>query len=182
MTVTDRLKEASFYVGPVRNSTPENAQTALPIVKLVPDNKESTVDELFDAWTFYVRKRGIEVKDRPAFVLHRDKKVALGKDIKIGDVIDTRVLRHYFCLPPAPQDNSKEATSDRSSVDEESIDKLVACIEVVEEYAEGTKKKKKTKKGRVCAKVQKKKAESLRTDQVQSCPHLAPLPDHDTKT
>ena len=94
-----RLKEGYFYVGPVRNSTPENVHSALPIVQLVPFSLESTVDEMVESWTFYVRKRGIEVKDRPSFVLHRDKKVALGKDTKIRDVIDTRLPRRYFWIP-----------------------------------------------------------------------------------
>ena len=38
-----------FYVGPVRNSTPENAHSALPIVQLVPFSWESTVDELVES-------------------------------------------------------------------------------------------------------------------------------------
>ena len=52
--------------------------------------------------------------------------------------------------------NSKEATIHRPSLDEESIDDLVACIELVDEDAAETKKKKKAKKGKSCAKVQKK--------------------------
>ena len=43
--------------------------------------------------------RGIEVKDTPTFVMHRDQKVALGKDTKIRDVIDTRLPRRYFWIP-----------------------------------------------------------------------------------
>ena len=132
----------SFYVGPVRNSTPENAHAALPIVQLVPFDNDSTVDELVESWAFYVRERGINVKDTPTFVLHRDKKIVLGKNTMIKDVFDPRMQRHYFCLPPG-----KEATNNRPSVDDENIDKLVECIKLVEEDANsaatGAKRKKK---------------------------------------
>ena len=144
--LNDLFKESLFYVGPVRND-----RSDLPIRELTPiinreSFDESNVDELVETWILEVRKEGFEVKDTPTYVLHRDKKLDLGKNIKIKDVIDVRWRKHYFCLPTT-QENSKEATSDRPSLDERNIDELVKCIELADEDANsaatGTKRKKK---------------------------------------
>ena len=157
------FKEAFFYVGPVRN-----AKTALPIRKLVPGSRKSTLDELVESWVFYARKDGFQIKEKPTFVFHRDKKVAL--DIKILDIIDSRMKSHYFCIPTSYEANSKESSS---QVDEESIDKLVEYIESVGQdansAANGAKRKKKKQRKRQDF---EERPESLQTDQVPSCPHL----------
>ena len=141
----DPSKETDFYMGPVRNG-----RNALPIRRLVPNNRESmesTVDDLIDSWVLEVRKEGFEVKDTPKFLLYKDKKLALGKNIKIKDVIDTRMQNHYFCFPLSTQDCSKEVTSIRPSLDMENIDELVKCIDLSDEDANsaatGTKRRKK---------------------------------------
>ena len=141
-------EEAVFHMGPVRNGG-----SALPIRKMVPNKRESmeaTVDSMVESWVLEARKEGFEVKDTPTFLLYKDKKLALGKNIKIKDAIDTRMQNHYFCIPPSTQDCSKEATSDRPSLDIENINRLVKslrCIELGDEDANsaatGTKRKKK---------------------------------------
>ena len=143
--VKDPFKEGSFHIGPVRNGG-----NALPIRRLLPNNRESmecTVDTLVESWVLEVRKEGFEVKDKPTFLLYKDKKLALGKNIKIKDVIDTRMQNHYFCFPLSTQDCSKEVTSIRPSLDMENIDELVKCIDLSDEDANsaatGTKRRKK---------------------------------------
>ena len=172
----DCFKKASFYVGPIRNSTHENAETAPPIVQLVPKNRESTVDELLYAWHSYSYAASIGVggvnfkpKGLPTFLWYRDKKIVMGKKTKIEDVIDERMQRHYFYLPPPySQDEGQrrtEATSTCPVSDERSIDKLLEFIELDEDddHASGTKrKKKKKKKG-----PRKEMTESVHTDQQQ---------------
>merc|ERR1712105_292619 len=94
------ISQASFYVGPVRNSTPWNYLSALPIVQLAPSvTRMFTVDELAEAWGFYVMKEEFEILEKPTYLLYNQKKISLGQNIKVLDVIDQNMKKHYFCLP-----------------------------------------------------------------------------------
>ena len=158
-------KEDLFFVGPVRNSTPENAHLALPIVQLVPCNADSTVDELAHAWAFYARKEGIEVKEEPSYLVYTEMKVELGKKHKIVDIIDQTMTKHYFCLPPLPREKprkgrrkivrrSSPVAFPSSKFHDENIDKMVEFLEGEELPDDHSKKKKKNR-------VRKKKKATL---------------------
>ena len=128
-----RIRESSFYVGPVRNSTPWNYLSSLPIVQLALLHP-STVDELAEAWNFYVMKEEFKILEMPTYLLYNEKKIPLGQNINVVDVIDMDMKKHYFCLPPI------------TWKDEKSVDRLMEFIEGSKPTEQGREKKKKKKK------------------------------------
>ena len=126
------IREPSFYVGPVRNSTPWNYLSALPIVQLAPFL--SSVDELAEAWHWHVTKEQFEILEKPTYLMYNEKRIHLGKNIKLVDVIDMDMKKHYFCLPQLKWK------------DEKSVDRLMEFIEGGKLPEQGAEKKKGKKK------------------------------------
>ena len=130
-----RMRESLFYVGPVRNSTPWNYLSALPIVQLAPFvSTRTSIDELAEAWKFYVTKENFEILEDPTYLLYNEKRIPLGKNISLLDVIDMDMKKHYFCLPPI------------AWKDEKSVDRLMEFIEGGDTPDQGKEKKKKKRK------------------------------------
>ena len=127
-----QIKGSSFYVGPVRNSTPWNYLSALPIVQLAI--RKSTVDELAEAWAFYVKKEEFEILEKPTFLLYNEKRIPLGQKIDVEDVIDMDMKKHYFCLPQLKWNDAK------------GVDRLMEFIEGGKPPEQEKEKKKKKKK------------------------------------
>ena len=91
----------------------------------------------------------------------------VGKEIKIEDVIDERMEKHYFCLPLSSQDKGQWTKEVTSILDGRSIDKLLEFIglgEDDEHAASGTKSKKKEKKKKEVFSQPREIAESMHTD------------------
>merc|ERR1712062_818844 len=63
-----------------------------------------------------------------------EKRIPLGKNISLLDVIDMDMKKHYFCLPPI------------AWKDEKSVDRLMEFIEGSKPTEQGREKKKKKKK------------------------------------
>ena len=114
---------SSVYVGPLRNSTSEDAHSPVPIVCLVPYTREATVNELFLAWVYYVnkaaqehhpclphdqkklkhyteylRRKGLQHLIGPYRLTYNREEIDVHSGALVADVIDNTLRKHYFVI------------------------------------------------------------------------------------
>ena len=95
----------ALYVGPVRNSSSLDRQSLLPIVRLLPHLGKGTVDDLVRIWKHYasgsghVIRNGLRLPEGPFYVMYNGKKIEIGRNTNVTDIIDQSFTKHYFAIP-----------------------------------------------------------------------------------
>ena len=121
----------TVYVGPVRNATPQNVLSSMPIVQFRGVSNLNSVDQLIDSWSHYTKDAR-----RPTYLMYNnkrcDKKVGI-KDFAMG------LDRLYFSLPLS------------YNADDRDIDQLLGFIEGEDEKMKKGDKKKNRKKRTIAA-------------------------------
>ena len=144
------LFDTTFYVGPVRNSTPSNYLSSWPIVQLSGVSMATTVEELLLTW---VRYAGNHVRELPNYLTLGNLQLPVKADKgvleqRLVDVISTYndgTLGQYIYLA------LPLAFSNMLGEDERDIDQLMEFIEGGKEKQGIKKKRRKNKKGGTAA-------------------------------
>ena len=91
----------TIYIGPVRNGTPSEVRSLLPIVRLAPNVATGTVDNLVQMWKSYIATEGYSYRfpEGPSHVTYNEDKIEIGRNIKVMDIVDRSVSNHYFAIP-----------------------------------------------------------------------------------
>ena len=133
--IADECLNSFMYIGPVRNGASLD-QSPMPIVSLAPYMVKGTVDNLVEIWKYYVTKEGFRLPEGPFCVTYNGKKVDVGNDTSVLDIIDRSMSKHYFAIP-LPGSDYRD------------INRLLEFIEGPETSGGGRKKKKNRKKASV---------------------------------
>ena len=127
--------EPTVYVGPVRNATPDNFLSSLPIVQFQGVRNWNSVDQLIDAWCHYTREHSKHL-EVPEYLMYNNKRC--NKKVRIKD-LGMVPEGLYFSLP----------LSYKAHEDDRDIEQLLDFIEGEdgkEKKDKGEKKKKRKKK------------------------------------
>ena len=130
--ITGEWANWALYVGPVRNGISLDQKSPLPIVQLAPHIATGTVDNLVQLWKHYVAKEGFRLPKDHSCVSYNGRKIEVGSNTNVMDIIDRSMKKHYFAIL-APGDDPRN------------INELLNFIEGVETGAERKKKKKRRK-------------------------------------
>ena len=125
----------TVYLGPVRNATPDNFLSSLPILQFQGVSNWNSIDQLIDAWCHYAREHSKHL-ERPEYLMYNNKRCNKKVCIKdLGMVMEGL----YFSLP----------MSYKAYEDGRDIEQLLDFIEGEdgkEKKDKGEKKKKRKKK------------------------------------
>ena len=134
--ITGEWSKWFLYIGPVRNGASCDQKSLMPIVWLAPYTAKGTVDNLVQIWKYYATKKGFQLPEGPFCVTYNGKKVDIGSNTNVLDIVDRSMSKHYFAIP-------------LQGTDTRNINQLLEFIEGTETGAERKKKKKSGKKARV---------------------------------